>query len=176
MPRDAGERHSPGLQMQEEEDIIRDETAPCQDLDRKEVGSGQDGHMRRDEVFPSSLLAALWCRCDAVALQDIPDCLIGDMMTEVGQRRQCDHNPSRSFPEPYGRSGSRPRRRCATDRDTSGTWIRRTYTQSWRYQARMVSGLATHATSARYLRPIRLPISARVDLSGTESRSRAGRC
>src|SRR6202011_1971200 len=31
-------------------------------------------------------LVALWRRCDAVAFQDIPDRLIGDAMTEVGQR------------------------------------------------------------------------------------------
>jgi hypothetical protein len=86
MPRDAGQCRSPGLQMQKEEDVIGDETAPCQDLDRKKVRSGQDSHMRRDELFPSSLLAALWRRCDAVAFQDIPDRLIGDVMTEVGER------------------------------------------------------------------------------------------
>src|SRR6266550_3820900 len=40
----------------------------------------------------------------------------------------------------------------------------------------MASGFATHATSARHLRPSRLPISARVALSGSESRSRAGSC
>jgi len=47
---------------------------------------------------------------------------------------------------------------------------------SRRYHVRMVSGFATHATSARHLRPSRLPISARVALSGSESRSRAGSC
>src|SRR5882762_8350417 len=42
--------------------------------------------MRRDELFPSSLLAALARRCDAVALQDVPDGLSRDLMTEVGER------------------------------------------------------------------------------------------
>src|SRR6516162_2185723 len=40
----------------------------------------------------------------------------------------------------------------------------------------MVSGLATHATWARAFRPSRLPISAKVDLSGSDKRNRAGRC
>src|SRR5579864_7382682 len=47
---------------------------------------------------------------------------------------------------------------------------------SLRYQARMVAGLATRATSAKALRPSRLPISASVDLSGLDKRSRGGRC
>src|SRR5215472_19162299 len=46
---------------------------------------------------------------------------------------------------------------------------------SRRYQARIVSGLATQATFPRALRPTRLPISARVRRSGSDRRSRAGR-
>jgi hypothetical protein len=44
------------------------------------------------------------------------------------------------------------------------------------YQARMVSGLAAQATFARALRPSRVPISAGVHRSGSDRRSRAGRC
>src|SRR5215472_9735626 len=44
-----------------------------------------------------------------------------------------------------------------------------------RYQARMVSGWATGATSLSALRPSRLAISARVTRSGSESRSRIDR-
>jgi hypothetical protein len=40
----------------------------------------------------------------------------------------------------------------------------------------MVSGLATHATWARAFRPSRLPISAKVDFSGSDKRNRAGKC
>ena len=39
----------------------------------------------------------------------------------------------------------------------------------------MVSGLATWATSASALRPSRLPIPAKVDLSASDRRNRAGR-
>ena len=41
-----------------------------------------------------------------------------------------------------------------------------------RYQARMVSGLATQATFSRALRPSRFPISASVHRSGSDRRSR----
>src|SRR5215469_8137362 len=40
----------------------------------------------------------------------------------------------------------------------------------------MVSGLATHATWARAFRPSCLPISAKVDLSESDKRNRAGKC
>jgi hypothetical protein len=40
----------------------------------------------------------------------------------------------------------------------------------------MVSGLATQATGASAFRPSRLAISASVDLSGSDSRTRAGMC
>src|SRR5215831_5665288 len=45
-----------------------------------------------------------------------------------------------------------------------------------RYQARMVSGLAAPATFSRALRPSRLPISASVHRSGSDRRSRGGKC
>ena len=45
-----------------------------------------------------------------------------------------------------------------------------------RYPARIVSGLETQATCARALRPSLLPISASVSRSGSDSRSREGRC
>src|SRR5205085_8541357 len=36
MPGQTSECHPPALQIQEEEDVINDETAPCQDLDGEE--------------------------------------------------------------------------------------------------------------------------------------------
>jgi hypothetical protein len=41
--------------------------------------------------------------------------------------------------------------------------------------ARIVSGLAMQATWARALRPSRLPISAKVPLSGSDNRKQEGR-
>ena len=65
------------------------------------------------------------------------------------------HNPSRSSREPSEPPDPRSLDWCA---------------KSWRYQARMVSGLARRATGCSPLRPKRLPISARVARSPSESR------
>jgi hypothetical protein len=40
MPGYAGDGDAPALQMQKEEDVIRHETAPGQNLDREEVRAG----------------------------------------------------------------------------------------------------------------------------------------
>jgi len=109
----------------------------------KKIRARQDGHVDGDEVFPASVSAALGRRCDAVALQDVPDGLIGDVVTEIGE---CAND---SIVTPAGILLFDPSNLRAISR---------------RYQVRMVSGLVIHATSARYLRPSRLPISARVDL------------
>jgi hypothetical protein len=49
MPREASERHAPGLQMQKDEHVIGREITPSQELDREEVGPGEDVHMGRDD-------------------------------------------------------------------------------------------------------------------------------
>ena len=46
---------------------------------------------------------------------------------------------------------------------------------SFRYQPRIVSGLAMQATWARALHPSRLPISAKVLLCGSDNRKKEGR-
>jgi hypothetical protein len=42
--------------------------------------------MRRDEVPPGGIVAALWGGRDAVTLQNIANRLIGDLMAETGER------------------------------------------------------------------------------------------
>src|SRR5690349_6937397 len=86
VPGDPGEGNAPGLQVEKEEDVICNEATPSQHLNREEVCSGKDGHVSRDEVFPSRALAALRRWRDAVPLQDVPDRLIGDVVAEVGKR------------------------------------------------------------------------------------------
>src|ERR1041385_7372927 len=75
VPGDAGERNTPRLQVQKEEDVIRNETTPGQDLNREEVCSGEDGHVSGHELFPSRALAALRSWSDAVPLQHVSDSL-----------------------------------------------------------------------------------------------------
>src|SRR5689334_20711366 len=86
VPGDAGEGNAPRLQVKKEEDVIRNESTPGQDLNREEVCSGKDGHVRGHEVFPSRALAALRRWCDAVPLQNVPDSLVRDVMAEIGER------------------------------------------------------------------------------------------
>ena len=82
MSGDAGERHPPALQVEEEEDVIGNETTPGQDLDGEEVCPGKGG----DEVPPTRILAAFRRWSDAVPLQNVSDRLIGDGIAEVRER------------------------------------------------------------------------------------------
>ncbi len=86
VPSDTGEGNTPGLHVEKEEDVIRNQTTPGQDLNREEVCSGKDGHVSGDEVFPTRALAAPRCRRDAVPLQNVPDSLVRDVVAEVGER------------------------------------------------------------------------------------------
>ena len=69
-----------------EEDVIRYDATPGQDLNREEVCSGKDGHVSGNEVFPNRALAALRRWRDAVPFQNVPDRLIGDLVAEIGER------------------------------------------------------------------------------------------
>ena len=137
----------------------------------KEVGAGENVHVPSNNVPPGGGLAPLRRRPDAMPAQDIADRLVGHRMSQVGQ---CSYNPVIT---PAGIlasqanhqildlwiSGGRPGdRRFLQPSNFSAT--------SWRYQARMVSSLARHATRSSPLRPNRLPISARVARSPSESR------
>jgi len=86
-------------------------------------------------------------------LQDVADRLIADLVPQIGQRSI------------RGRPGLRRAFEPSNLRATS-----------LRYQARIVSGRATVATSASALRPNRWPISASVARSASESFSRPFNC
>ena len=85
VPGDTGEGNAPRFQVQKEEDVIRNETTPGQDLNREEVCSGKDGHVSGHEVFPSRALAPLRRWCDAVPLQHVRDSLVRDVVAEIGE-------------------------------------------------------------------------------------------
>src|SRR5690349_15513349 len=82
VPGDTGEGNAARLQVEKEEDAIRNETTPGQDFNREETCSGQDGHVSGDEDFPSRALASLGRWRDAVPLQNVPDSLIRDVVAE----------------------------------------------------------------------------------------------
>ena len=125
-----------------------------------------------NEVPPRGGFAPLWHRGDSMPAQDIADRLVGHRMSQVGQ---CSYNPvvppGRSSREPSEPPDPRSLDRCAAGRACGAAWSRRiSQPPVGRYQARMVSGLARRATGCRPLRPKRLPISARVARSRSESR------
>src|SRR6516165_9629248 len=137
----------------------------------EEVRAGENIHVPANEVPPGGCLAPLRHRGDSMPAQDIAHGLVGHLIPQVGQ---CSYNPVIA---PAGvlasqanhqildlGTGARPagRARCLEPSNFSAT--------SWRYQARMVSGLARRATCSSPLRPKRLPISARVARSPSESR------
>ena len=82
----ARQRHSPGLQLNDEQDIVCHQTMPCQHLGSEEVHPSQHCHMCGDEVFPSGGLAALGRGRNPMPAEHIPDRLIRDRMAEIGQR------------------------------------------------------------------------------------------
>ncbi len=59
------------LQMNEEEDIIGDQSLEGDDFDREEIGSGQNIQMSADEIFPADGVFLLRSRRDVVATEDI---------------------------------------------------------------------------------------------------------
>lgn len=62
----------------------------CQHLDRKEIRTGQDCHVRPDEVFPVNRLFSLRSGRNGVPLQNVTHRLIRDPVAEISQR---SYNP-----------------------------------------------------------------------------------
>ena len=52
----------------------------------KEVGSCEHVHVPADELLPSRRLPPFGSRCDVVSAQDVAHSLVGNRMTQVGQR------------------------------------------------------------------------------------------
>jgi hypothetical protein len=110
-----------------------------------------------------------------MAAQYVPYRLIGHLMTQVGE------GANDLVVSPAGVLSCHPDHQASTSAETGGRpgYCRclepsNFWAINLRYQARIVSGFATQATSWSALRPRRLPISGRVTRSGLESRTRAG--
>ncbi len=82
---DASERDAPGLQMNEEQDVVGGEPTPSQNFDGEEVGSRKHSHVCGDEVFPGRGLAAFGRGWDAVALQHVSDSLVRHVVAEISE-------------------------------------------------------------------------------------------
>ena len=90
MSGDAAQPHSATADLDEEQNVVRDEPSPCQHFDREEVRASEHVHMRLDELLPGGRATPLGRRWDLVTTQDVADRLIGDPMAQVGQRA---HDP-----------------------------------------------------------------------------------
>ena len=72
--------------MQKEQNVVRHQAPPRQHLDREEIGSREHVQVPADEFLPSGRLTPLGGWCDVVAAQDVAHSLVGNGMTQVGQR------------------------------------------------------------------------------------------
>jgi DNA invertase Pin-like site-specific DNA recombinase len=84
--RDPGKAHPPCLQLDEEKHVVRDQTFEGKDFHGEEVGPGQHFHVGANEVAPARRMLALWCWGNAMALENITHCLVGNAMSEIGER------------------------------------------------------------------------------------------
>jgi len=66
--------------------IVSHQASPTQHLHGEEVCVGQDVHVSGNEILPRSRLASLWNRSNAVASQNVSHRLIGQAVTQIGQR------------------------------------------------------------------------------------------
>ena len=71
--------------MKEEQNVVSHQPSPTEHLDRKEVTARQYTHVSGKKVLPRRDLAPLGSRGDIVATEDIPNGLIGHVMTQVGE-------------------------------------------------------------------------------------------
>ena len=90
MSRDPSHADTPAFQVNGEQNIIGHQAPLGEHLDCNEVDSGQDRHMGFNELSPSRVLAPFRRRIDAVRPETIADRLIGNLVTQVGQR---SHDP-----------------------------------------------------------------------------------
>jgi hypothetical protein len=133
--------------MNEEQDVVGGETSPGEHFDGEKVGSCQDGHVGSNEILPGGILAPLGCRLDAISAKDVAHRLIGNHVAEIGQGSD-DAVVSRAGVL----SGETDNERFQFGRDAGPARGVRNLepsnlrAMSRRYQARMVSGLATQAT------------------------------
>ena len=83
---DPSDLYLAALEMDEEQHVVSHQPTQRQHLRREKVGPGQQGQVGTNERRPCGRALALRCRRQIVALQDIADRLIADLMPQIGQR------------------------------------------------------------------------------------------
>ncbi len=162
--------------MNEEQDEVGGETSPGEHFDGEEVGASKDGHVGGDEILPGGILAPLGCRWDSVSSKDTAHRLIRNRVAEIGQGSDdAVVSPAGVLP------GEADNKRFQFGRD-AGPAGRSTELGAVEFAGDEPpvpgeDGLWFGDTGdlLKRARPSRLPISARVDRSGSERRIRAGR-
>src|SRR5262245_33775572 len=80
--RKSGDFHGAGLELHHEQDDVADEASQRQDLHGEEIGRREPVPVSGEERFPRRARAALWCRLDAVVLEDRLNGVAGDVVAE----------------------------------------------------------------------------------------------
>src|SRR5664280_1651835 len=170
---DPGNVHLAALEVNEKQHVVGHQSAQREDLRREEIGTRQHRQVSPNECCPSHRAFAHWRGRHTVALQNIADRLIRDLMPQIGQR---PHNPviaqdrfSSAMRTINFSTSLLIRGRPEVRRFCEPSNLRAT---SLRYHAKMVSGRAAVATSPSALRPSRRPISPSFARSASESFSR----
>src|SRR5580704_7392795 len=140
--------------MNEEQHVIRHQSSPGKHFNGEEITACQHIHVSGEKVFPRSHLAPLGSWSDAVTPKYVSYRLIGHLMTQVGQGTgDAIIAPAGIFPRHPGHESFHVRVNCGRPGycrclEPSNFWA-----TSLRYHARIVSGLATQATSRGAFRP-----------------------
>ena len=111
--RAAGEVHAPGSHFHDEQQVIGDQAPLGPDLDGREVDAGQHVPVGLDERFPRRAPPAIRRRPNTMAAENIAHRLIGDIMSQVGQRRADDRSPTSDSRGPCAAPNLRPPRSLA---------------------------------------------------------------
>ena len=127
MPGDAGQADAPGLQMKEEQDVVRGETTPRQHFDSEEVAPASTAMCAAMKSFQVVFWLRFGAGRDAMAAKNVADRLIRDVMAEIGERADDPIvTPAAVLSAPSGRSALRSRVDCAAVPGRSDVWSRRT--------------------------------------------------
>ena len=99
MSGDSGDGDLSGLQVKEEQHIIRHQAPPLQNFHRKEVRSGQHAPVCPEKISPRHGAAAFRGRSNAMTTKNVTHRLIRNRVPQVGQgTHDAVVAPARVFP------------------------------------------------------------------------------
>src|SRR6516164_4516262 len=82
---DAAQRHPATADLDEEQNVVRDEPSPCQHFDREEVCASEHVHMRPDELLPGGRATPFRRWCDRVSTENVAHSLV---TSSAGKRQR----------------------------------------------------------------------------------------